>query len=121
MTTYESLGLAFFEVLFPALKGVPGQAMLAGAGDRCLAIRPPDLGVSLPLLIEIHASTGVVVLCSSRVARHGASIASPPGGAYSGVIRGYGKTKMRTWVNKTAGIGFAPVWDPRLFQLCNTT
>jgi hypothetical protein len=79
---YESLGFAFLNDMFPVLKGVPGKTVLLAVGDLCFAARSPGFEVSLPLLLEILAPAGVVVLCPFHAAQYGASTASLPGGVY---------------------------------------
>ena len=77
---YKFFGLAFLKIMFPILKGVPGKTMLLAVEDLGLAACPPGFDVSLPLLLEILAAPGFVVLCSFHAAQYGASATTLPGG-----------------------------------------
>ena len=66
--------------MLPVLKGVSGKTVLLAEVDLGLAACPPVFDVPLPLLLEILAPAGVVVLCSFHAAQYVVSTASLPGG-----------------------------------------
>ena len=66
--------------MLPVLKGVSGKTVLLAEGNLGLAACPPVFDVPLPLLLEILAPAGVVVLCSFHAAQYVVSTASLPGG-----------------------------------------